>query len=252
MPRVVNEEEYAARRNEILDMAQQLVYTKGYENVTIQDILAGLQISKGAFYHYFGSKQALLEALIERMIDQAEQSLTPIVQDPHLPALEKFHSYFDAAARWKTAQKTYWLALLRTWYADENAIVRQKVFATATTRITPVLTQIIRQGIEENIFSTPFPEQVSEMVYALFQNLGDSFSRLLLSSDRDPDTLSAFENTLAAYMDALERILGAAAGSLHLIDLEMLEAWFTSPQEGSAVPAGALIEGSGDFVSRRE
>ena len=44
---------HAVRRNEILDVAQRLIYTKGYEQMTIQDILDGLQISKGAFYHYF-------------------------------------------------------------------------------------------------------------------------------------------------------------------------------------------------------
>ena len=53
MPRVVKEEDYAARRNEILDVARQLVYTKGYEQMSIQDILDALKISKGAFYHYF-------------------------------------------------------------------------------------------------------------------------------------------------------------------------------------------------------
>ena len=70
MARIVKEQAYAEKRNEILDVAQRLVYTKGYEQMTIQDILDDLQISKGAFYHYFDSKQALLEALIERMLQE--------------------------------------------------------------------------------------------------------------------------------------------------------------------------------------
>lgn len=53
MPRVVKEEEYAVKCNEILDVAQHLVYTKGYQQMSIQDILDELKISKGAFYHYF-------------------------------------------------------------------------------------------------------------------------------------------------------------------------------------------------------
>src|SRR5262245_58568880 len=55
MARVVKE--HAVRRGEILDVAQRLVYTSGYEQMTIQDMLDELQISKGAFYHYFSSKQ---------------------------------------------------------------------------------------------------------------------------------------------------------------------------------------------------
>ncbi|HYX49339.1 MAG TPA: helix-turn-helix domain-containing protein, partial [Ktedonobacteraceae bacterium] len=67
MARIVKEEEYAEKRKAILDVAQRLIYSKGYEQMTIQDMLDDLQISKGAFYHYFDSKQAVLEAVVERM-----------------------------------------------------------------------------------------------------------------------------------------------------------------------------------------
>src|SRR5579864_4129663 len=117
---------HAVRRNEILDVAGRLIYTKGYEQMTIQDILDGLQISKGAFYHYFDSKQALLEAIIERMQQEVEQILLPIVQDQELSALEKLDRFFATASSWKTARKDFFLALLRVWYTDDNAIVRQK------------------------------------------------------------------------------------------------------------------------------
>src|SRR5438309_977263 len=70
MARTVKEEEYAIRRNQILDVAQGLIYTKGYEQMTIQDVLDGVQMSKGAFYHYFDSKRALLSDL-ERIRGQA-------------------------------------------------------------------------------------------------------------------------------------------------------------------------------------
>ncbi len=47
------EDLHLARRSEILDVAQRLIATKGYEQMTIADIQAELGISKGAFYHYF-------------------------------------------------------------------------------------------------------------------------------------------------------------------------------------------------------
>src|SRR4030067_3008163 len=105
MARIVNEEAYAARRNEILEAAQRFVYSKGYEQLTIQDILDELQISKGAFYHYFDSKHAMLAAMIERMQDEVEQLLVPIVQDTRMPALEKLARFFVTAAQWKTSQR---------------------------------------------------------------------------------------------------------------------------------------------------
>src|SRR5436305_13128121 len=100
MPRIVKEEEYAGKRNAILDAAQRLVQTKGYEQMTIQDLLDDLQISKGAFYHYFTSKQALLEALIERMEEVIEPLVAVIVHDSHLSALEKLRRLFVTVSRW--------------------------------------------------------------------------------------------------------------------------------------------------------
>jgi TetR/AcrR family transcriptional regulator, transcriptional repressor for nem operon len=86
MSRIVKEQEYTKKRNEILDAAQRLIHTKGYEQMTVGGILADLQISSGAFYHYFDSKPAVLEGFIERIKEEVEKPLLPILHDPHLSA----------------------------------------------------------------------------------------------------------------------------------------------------------------------
>jgi len=254
MARIVKEKEYAARRNEILDVAQRLVYTKGYEQMTIQDILDDRHISKGAFYHYFDSKGAVLEALIERMVVvEVIPLLTPIVQDPDLTALEKLNRYFDTAVRWKTAKKTFMLKLLRVWLADENAIVRQKLFAMSAKQVTPLLTQIIRQGIQEGVFQTSYPDQVCHVIVYILQGLSDTIIELLLSSETKRDAArieSGVTAYIAALTDALERVLGAPRGSLNLIDPETLKEWFVSPNDIMSVPGEGLMEGIGILESR--
>jgi AcrR family transcriptional regulator len=243
MARTVNEQEYAIRRNAILDMTQRLVYTKGYEQMAIQDILNELQMSKGAFYHYFDSKMALLEALIERMQQEAEQLLSPIVQDPHLGALEKFQRYIEAGVRWKTAQKAFLIELLRIWYSDHNAIVRQKMWATMSKRAMPLLMEIIHQGVREGVLNVAFADQVGTVVLSLIYGLGDAFAELLLSPDPHGDELYRAERLSAAYGDALERVLGAPTGSLKLIDAESLQQWFASPSDSA--DDGSLLVSEG-------
>lgn len=249
MARIVKEEEYAARRNEILDVAQRLVYTKGYEQMTIQDILDDLHISKGAFYHYFDSKGAVLEALVERMVvAEVIPLLTPIVQDPDLTALEKLNRYFDTALRWKTAKKTFMLELLHVWLADENAIVRQKLFALSAKQVTPLLTEIIRQGIQEGVFTTPYPDQVGHVILYILQGLDDTIIELLLSNETQRDAArieSGVTAYIAALTDALERVLGAPRGSLNLIAPETLKEWFVSPNDATSVPGERLVESTG-------
>jgi len=229
MARIVKREEHQMRRKEILDTAQRLVYTRGYDQVSIQDILNDLHISKGAFYHYFESKQALLQALIERLSDQVVQILFPIVQDEALPAAHKLQHLFDAAARWKTDRKEYLLTLVTIWYEDENAILRQKVQTNVFPKIIPLISSVIRQGIREGVFHTDFPEQVSGIIFSLLQNLGDTLIKFMLQPDHHSEALGQLEIVTSSHQEAVERILGAASGSLPLFDNTILREWFPLP-----------------------
>src|SRR5258707_1666681 len=101
MARTVNPTLHTVRRDAFLDVAQRLVQTKGYEAMSIQDVLDELEASKGAFYHYFDSKQALLEAVVERFTDGAMASLAPVPNDPELPALRKLQKVFAGIASLK-------------------------------------------------------------------------------------------------------------------------------------------------------
>lgn len=240
MPRIVREEEYALRRNQILDTALRLVYTKGFEQMTIQDILDNQQISKGAFYHYFDSKSAVLEALVERIVDDVEPLLLSIVQDSRLSALEKFQRFFDTTARWKTDRKDLMLGLMRMWYADENAILRQKVFASTLKRVSPLLAVIAQQGVREGVFTTSYPDTVCQMFFYFLQGLGEAFVELLLADADKQAAMQQATGLIAAYNEALERVLGAPRGSINLIDEETLEAWFVRPESTPVTQGEAL------------
>jgi AcrR family transcriptional regulator len=229
MPRITNEVDYAARCKEILDVAHQLVYTKGYEQMSIQDILDALKISKGAFYHYFDSKQSLMDGLVERMLDEADQLLRPIMEAKDLSAVEKMRRYLDTGARWKVSQKSFMLNLLRVWRMDANALMRQKQEVAAIKHIAPMLALVIRQGIEEGAFTTKYPDQFANTMVGLSKGFEDTIAELLLAEKPPPNALQQLEAIMGAYSESIERILGAPAGSLPVGDVEMLKAWLTTP-----------------------
>ena len=257
MARIVKKEEHAARRNEILDAAQTLVYTKGYEHMSIRDILNSLEISKGAFYHYFDSKAEVLDRLVERMVvEEVVPLLEAIIEDPHRSALEKLHRYFDAALRWKSGRKAFMLQLLRVWLSDENAIVRQKLLNMSIEHITPLLTEIIRQGVREGVFNTAYPDQTCQMIIYALQGLSGTIIEMLVSEhpDRDPvQVRKVIADYSGALNDATERLLGAPPGSMHLLDVETLESWFsleeTVPDRLLAGPPEANGAGAGQTVT---
>jgi TetR/AcrR family transcriptional repressor of nem operon len=225
MARTVNEQEYSVRRNAILDVTLQMVSTKGYEQMAIQDILDILQISKGAFYHYFDSKQALLEALIERMQEEVDQLLLPIAHDAHLSAIAKLQHFFATLSRWKLAQKSFALAMAPIWYTDENAIVRQKLRAMRIKRVAPLLETIIRQGMQEDVLTTIYPDTIGEVMVSLSLDLTETLGKLLLASEAEHDKFLRIERITATYTDALERILGLPPASLQIADEGTLREW---------------------------
>src|SRR5579885_2395243 len=225
MARIVNEAAYAARRNAILDAAQRAVATKGYEQMAIADILSELEISSGAFYHYFDSKPALLMALVERMGDQIEQIVLPVIHDPTLPALDKLQRFFATIDRWKLAHKHLLLGYLRVWYGDDNAIVRHKLYASQVKRLSRWLEEIILEGAREGAFTTPYPDQAARIIIALLEDAGYAIAELLLAEERSPDDLARLERIALATTDALERVLGAPTGGLQLVAREGLAQW---------------------------
>jgi AcrR family transcriptional regulator len=228
MARTVNKEEYTAKRNQILDAAQRLVYTKGYERMTLQDILAELQISSGAFYHYFDSKPAVLEAFIERIRQETEKPLLPIIHDPHLSAIEKFQGFFDTLDRLRIAHKAVVVTLGRVWYTDDNALVRQKVDEAVRQQRAPLLNEIVRQGIREGAFTIAYPDQAGDVILSLLQGMGNAHAKLLLSLDQEPDEQRSIETSVAihaVYMDAIERVLGVPPHSFYRVDAEAVNVW---------------------------
>jgi AcrR family transcriptional regulator len=72
MPKVVDSEQY---RRELLHKCFDLLAEKGYANVTTRQLSKELGISTGAMYHYFSSKKALFEQLVEEMSRQDEVML---------------------------------------------------------------------------------------------------------------------------------------------------------------------------------
>jgi AcrR family transcriptional regulator len=222
MARTVNVTEQAARRDAILDAAQRLILSNGYERLTVQDILDDLQISKGAFYHYFDSKPAVVEALTERLVDDSERGLARIAEDPELGATEKLQRFFCEIVRWKSARQNLMVAMLPVWYAPDNLAFRTLVDRATAKRLAPLLSAIVRQGVDEHHFATAYPGQAGAIIIAIVQALQDAMAQHLLTTGSKVKEMVA---THGAHIEAIERYLGVPAGTLYRADARAVNSW---------------------------
>ncbi len=226
MPRTVNVEVHKVRRDAFLDVARRLIVTKGYEQMSIQDVLDELETSRGALYHYFDSKQDLLDGVVERFADEAMMTIAPILADPSLPALRKLERALGGIARFKADQKELVLAILEIWNSDGNALVRERVRRLTASRMMPILSLVIRQGIEEGVITAGSPDETALVILYLMQGYQELASEHFLG--RQAGTIS-FEGVLQssrAFTSAFERILGIVPGSVTLADEATLRFWF--------------------------
>ena len=204
------------RKNEILDAAQQFFFQKGYEQTSIQDIIDNLGIAKGTFYYYFTSKMDLLDKLVDRATSEITAALKQIV-DSHMNAIEKFNNFFRTATVMKMQKIDVFLLMLNVMFKDENTIIRVKMYRRMVEKNVPLFSVIIKQGIEEGVFHTSFPDDIAELLMQIGTALNETVCRLLIGKDENPDHLiKMLETKIRLYQDAMERILGAPQGSLKI------------------------------------
>ncbi len=232
MPRTLDLEAHTLRRDAFVDVAQRLIQTRGYEGFSIQDVLDELDASKGAFYHYFESKGDLLEAVIDRMADGVALGWADLMARPGLSATERLEGAFSTAAQFKAARRDLVLAVLESWLSDDNAIVRDKLRRLVARRMTPILVEIVRQGVASGEFTARHPDETARFIVALIQGAGEVATDVYVAFHSRQIDFAEVERVFTAYSDALERTLGIPAGRL-AVDPAMLGLWFSHDEHES-------------------
>lgn len=226
MPRTVNSAVYTIRREAFVDAAMRLMQAKGYEQMSIQDVLDAVGASRGAFYHYFDSKQELLEAMVDRIADQVLADLAPVVDDAGLPAIPKLERFFGGIAQYKTDRKALMLEFIKVWKSDDMAVVRERLRRTMVEKVAPTLAVIIRQGVAEEVFSVDSITQTATILMTLLLGFQDGATDLFLARQANTISYEEAERTMLTFAAAFERILGAKPGSIPIVDQKTLREWF--------------------------
>ncbi len=212
-----------ARRNEIIETAQNLFKLQGYEKTSVNQIIKQLDISKGAFYHHFASKQALLDEIIERFIKATIDQLQPILNNGKLNPIEKINQVFSASIAFKTDNISTIFTILETYYDDDNLFLRKK-FQMQSQKVTlPVLTNLLEEAKQAGYLDFYDSEATSEIIILLGFSISDKLAEIIKDLSDNPNEFNKLENLYKAYQEALERILGAEKGILKPLDFSILD-----------------------------
>ena len=214
------------RRTELITAAQNLFYTQGYERTSVNDIVNDVGVAKGLFYYYFESKAAVLTAIVNGMYEEALVLMRPIIADESLTAIPKWNQAFGIVNSWKLARKDEVIAMNRVLASDQNVLLMTKLQEQSAASVAPVLAEIIEQGVREGVFDTPFGAESAAIILAIAQSARKPLTAVILNPAAYDDPAQAVWREVTAMQTAIERVLGAAAGTLPLSDFATIQAWF--------------------------
>ena len=158
MMRIVKEA--AERRNEILDVAERLFCTRGYDNTSTNDILAEIGIARGTLYYHFKSKEDILDAMIDRILDEIIRKASRIALDESVPVLERLtQTVLAANVDTKTGDM-----ILEQVHKPQNALMHVKMQERLLGQLMPLFMKLIEDGISQGLMQTDYPEDTIQML----------------------------------------------------------------------------------------
>ena len=153
---------YDEKRNELLTKLWDIFMSYGYENTTLSLIIKELGISKGAFYHYFSTKEACADAVVDMYVKACLEKLSPQIEEDVIANIKLKELILSCSTLFRENEKS-----MENINSPSNAIFHQKLMAAFVKGMAPLYASVISQGVEENIFSTKYPLETAEMILTL-------------------------------------------------------------------------------------
>lgn len=157
----------------ILETATRLFSEKGFENVKVEDVVTEVGVTRGAFYHYFKSREELIASVLNKSFNDNNPFALANRQEG-LNALEKlrFVLKLDLRPRLEMSDS------LRTEMQKmaDNPVVFKNEMLSEVNVVAPYIERLLLEGNEDGSFSVKYTKQVSQIISLLVSSWLSSFA----------------------------------------------------------------------------
>ena len=190
---------------QILDALSSLLSDKRFQSITVSEIAQAAGIGKGSIYYYFPSKEAILEALVERNYKKPLETASNLVNQTDVSPFTRLAMIFQACRDSSSA-----FSAKQTEAApQETAFLRQKYMRHIMEQLKPVLTAIMEQGIEQGIIQFDYPAALAEIVLIVLT--------VKVDNSLAPASPEEIADTIRGLISLLEKGTGNPEGSLNFL-----------------------------------
>jgi AcrR family transcriptional regulator len=153
------------RRNEIIDVAEKLFYSIGYDETSVSDIVKAVGVAQGTFYNYFASKEAVLEALVQRHVSTIYTKLEGI-EHSEMTARQKFEEMFHTIFENLRNGDGWFFDFL---YYNKHLQITEKLIRQGGNIFLPLTRKIIEEGNRKGEFNASYIDEALEFISAVLQ-----------------------------------------------------------------------------------
>lgn len=189
------------RRNEILDVAERLFCTKGFDRTSTNDILNEIGIARGTLYYHFKSKEDILDGMIERVTNQIVSKAAVIALDDSVSVLERLTRTILSL----NVDNELGDMIMEQVHKPQNALLHQKLEERLLGRVNILITKIVEDGIKQGIMHTDYPAEAVDMIMTYSYITFDSTKQYIEEEE---------QRKIEGFVYHTERVLGMEVGAL--------------------------------------
>ena len=193
----------------ILNALQDLLIENELQNISVSDIAKKAGIGKGSIYYYFSSKDAIVDALIEKNYKIPLETAKELVCQKEISPYKRMAMIFEAcqkSSREFLQHRRHMSDGAQPQSAQEQAYIHQKYLKYLIAELKPSLTEIIQQELDEGLIQFDYPEQLAEIVLIVLT--------VKLDNTLSPASPEQIAQCIRALVDLIEKGTGTPPGSL--------------------------------------
>ncbi len=170
-PAVATVRRSARRREDLVDAAVQAFAAGGVAGTSVDAIVRAAGVAKGTFYLYFETRDDVVTAVAERLVDGVGRQMNAALAAGGRTAADRIRGIAGAMAT--VGSDPYERELLEALHRPGNAAVHDRLSGRIVERLVPAVTTVIADGIATGEFVAQDPRQAAAFVLGCFTSLHD-------------------------------------------------------------------------------
>lgn len=204
--------ENQSKYDQIIDAFRELLENKDIQHISVDQIAQKAGIGKGSIYYYFSSKDAILNALIQRVYTDTVSLAKQLETQTNLSASNRIAKIFNASRlashefiQKSEISKNHGNVSGRIY---DSAYIHQQFMSHVIRELKPIISKIISQGIQANEIAFDYPDELAEIIQIVLT--------VKIDNTLSPSSEEEITRSLQALISLLEKGTDNPLGAFNL------------------------------------